>query len=110
MNLIEELYALQEAHSYLREEDLRALAARIKVPLYEIEGVASFYPHFRRTPAPRVTVSACRDLVCHMADGGAAIVPSMVEWRTSFRITRSPRSCGRPCGRRPGRVQRTSPG
>ncbi|MHC4954524.1 MAG: NAD(P)H-dependent oxidoreductase subunit E [Planctomycetota bacterium] len=73
MNLIEELYALQEAHGYLREEDLRDLSRRIKTPLYEIEGVASFYPHFRRTPAPRVTVSACRDLVCHMADGGAAL-------------------------------------
>jgi len=72
MNLIEELYALQEAHGYLREENLRALSTRNRVPLYEIEGVASFYPHFRRTPPPRVVVSACRDLSCHMADGGAA--------------------------------------
>jgi len=73
MNLIEELYALQSEHGYLREEELRELSARTRTPLYEIEGVASFYPHFRRTPAPKATVSACRDLVCCMADGGAGL-------------------------------------
>jgi NADH:ubiquinone oxidoreductase subunit F (NADH-binding) len=73
MNLIEELYALQSQHGHLRDEDLRALSQRIRVPLYEIEGVASFYPHFRRTPAPRAVVAGCRDLVCCMADGGASL-------------------------------------
>ena len=53
MNLIEELYALQEAHGYLREDDLRALSRRTQVPLYEIEGVSTFYPHFRRTAPPK---------------------------------------------------------
>ena len=72
MNLIEELYALQDAHGYLREEDLRALSKRIKVPLYEIQGVSSFYPHFRRTAPPRVHVAVCRDLSCYMRDGGRA--------------------------------------
>ncbi|MHC4957570.1 MAG: NAD(P)H-dependent oxidoreductase subunit E [Planctomycetota bacterium] len=72
MNLIEELYALQAEHGYLREEDLRDLSGRIKVPLYEIEGVSTFYPHFRRTPAPAATVTACRDLTCAMNGGEAA--------------------------------------
>ena len=72
-NLIEELYALQEQHGFLRDEDLRALSQRIRTPLYEIEGVVSFYPHFRRTPAPRAVVTACRDLTCCMADDGAAL-------------------------------------
>jgi NADH:ubiquinone oxidoreductase subunit F (NADH-binding)/NADH:ubiquinone oxidoreductase subunit E len=66
MNLIEELYALQEAHGYLREADLRELSRRLKVPLYEVEGVSTFYPHFRREPPPRVQVTACRDVSCHM--------------------------------------------
>jgi len=73
MNLIEELYALQKQHGFLRDEDLRALSERIRVPLYEIEGVASFYPHFRRTAPPRAIVAACRDLACCMADGGASL-------------------------------------
>ncbi|MFQ5844418.1 MAG: NAD(P)H-dependent oxidoreductase subunit E, partial [Planctomycetota bacterium] len=73
MTLIEELYALQEAHGYLRKEDLRALSKRIRVPLYEIEGVSTFYPHFRRQPPPRALVTVCRDVACHLRDGGAAI-------------------------------------
>jgi len=73
MNLIEELYALQEKHGWLREEDLHALSDRIHVPLYEIQGVSSFYPHFRRSPPPKLHVAACRDLSCHMADGGSAL-------------------------------------
>jgi NADH:ubiquinone oxidoreductase subunit F (NADH-binding) len=71
MNLIEELYARQEAHGYLREEDLRALSGRIRVPLYEVQGVASFYPHFRLTPPRRAHVSACRDISCKMRGGDA---------------------------------------
>ncbi len=73
MNLIEELYALQDQHGWLREEDLRELSRRLKVPLYEIQGVSTFYPHFRRTPPPRVHVTACRDLTCCMTDDGAAL-------------------------------------
>ena len=73
MNLIEELHALQEQHGWLREEDLRALSKRIKVPLYEIEGVSTFYPHFRRKPPPRVHVTGCRDITCHLRDGGKAL-------------------------------------
>jgi len=68
MNLIEELYALQEEHGYLREADLRALSDEKKIPLYEIEGVSTFYPHFRRSPPPEVHVTACRDISCYLKD------------------------------------------
>ena len=63
----------QEKHGWLREEDLRALSDRINVPLYEIQGVSSFYPHFRRSPPPKLHVAACRDLSCHLAGGAAAV-------------------------------------
>ena len=33
-------------------------------PLYEIEGLVSFYPHFRTTPPVRVTLRVCHDLSC----------------------------------------------
>jgi len=72
MTLIEELYALQEEHGYLREADLKDLSKRTRIPLYEVEGVSSFYPHFRKTPAPRAQVTACRDLTCRMNGGEAA--------------------------------------
>ncbi len=73
MNPIEELYALQETTGYLSEEDLRALSKKLGVPLYELEGISSFYPHFRRTPPPTYRVGACRDLACHLRDGGRAL-------------------------------------
>ena len=72
-NLIEELYALQEEHGWLPEEALRALSKRIRVRRYEIEGVSTFYAHFRRTSPPRAHVAACRDISCVLADGGAAL-------------------------------------
>ena len=70
MNWIEELYALQEDRGFLADDDLRALSRRLDVPLYELEGISSFYPHFRRTPPPTFRVGACRDLACHLRDGG----------------------------------------
>ena len=73
MNPIEELYALQETRGYLAEKDLRALSERRRIPLYELEGIASFYPHFRRRPPPALRVGACRDLSCHLRDRGHAV-------------------------------------
>jgi len=73
MNLIQELYALQGKHGYLREEDLRELSRRTRVPLYEIEGVSTFYPHFRRTSPPKMHVTVCRDVSCFLRDGGASV-------------------------------------
>jgi NADH:ubiquinone oxidoreductase subunit F (NADH-binding)/NADH:ubiquinone oxidoreductase subunit E len=69
MNPIQELQALQESRGYLAEDDLRALSERTRIPLYELEAVSSFYPHFRRTPPPPVRVGMCRDLSCHLRDG-----------------------------------------
>ena len=73
MNSIDELYALQGDGGYLSEEDLRALSERTGIPLYELQAVSSFYPHFRRTPPPALRVGACRDLSCHLRDGGRSL-------------------------------------
>ena len=71
MGLIPELSRLQARHGYLREPDLQALAEQLGLPLYRLQEVASFYPHFRRTPPPRVEVALCRDLSCFLAGGAA---------------------------------------
>jgi NADH:ubiquinone oxidoreductase subunit F (NADH-binding)/NADH:ubiquinone oxidoreductase subunit E len=73
MNLILELTALQDRRGYLHDDDLHALAARLRVPLHRIQGVCSFYPHFRRTPPARFEVRACRDLPCHLRGGRRAL-------------------------------------
>jgi NADH:ubiquinone oxidoreductase subunit F (NADH-binding) len=70
MNAIAELTVLQERRGYLTDADLRALSDRLAIPLYELEGLVSFYPHFRRTPAAALRVGVCRDLACFLRDGG----------------------------------------
>ncbi|MBI2154193.1 MAG: NAD(P)H-dependent oxidoreductase subunit E, partial [Candidatus Rokubacteria bacterium] len=71
MSLIAELNRLQAERGYLSEEILREAAERLRVPLYRIQEVVSFYPHFRRTPPPRSEVTLCRDVSCFLAGGEA---------------------------------------
>ena len=42
-------------------------------PLYEIEGLVTFYPHFRTAPPPASEVAVCRDLSCRLARGRAEL-------------------------------------
>jgi NADH:ubiquinone oxidoreductase subunit F (NADH-binding)/NADH:ubiquinone oxidoreductase subunit E len=64
--LIDDLKEIQERCGFLPEEELREYADRTDTPLYRIQAVASFYPHFRTVPPPRVEVRVCTDLACHL--------------------------------------------
>jgi NADH:ubiquinone oxidoreductase subunit F (NADH-binding)/NADH:ubiquinone oxidoreductase subunit E len=66
-SLIPALHAIQREHGWLPRERLVALARDTRRPLYEIEGLVSFYPHFRTAPAEGVEVAVCRDLSCRLA-------------------------------------------
>ena len=63
-SLIPALHAIQEREGWLPREELVALSREVRRPLYEIEGLISFYPHFRTTPPRRVTLRVCHDLSC----------------------------------------------
>ena len=63
-SLIPALHAIQEREGWLPREELVALSREVRRPLYEIEGLISFYPHFRTTPPCRVTLRVCHDLSC----------------------------------------------
>ncbi len=69
-SLIPSLNAIQREHGWLPREELTRLARETHRPLYEIEGLVSFYPHFRTAAPPKVEVTVCRDLSCwlHGAD------------------------------------------
>jgi formate dehydrogenase beta subunit len=63
-SLIPALYAIQERVGWLPREELVTLAREVHRPLYEIEGLISFYPHFLTEPPRPVALHACRDLSC----------------------------------------------
>jgi len=63
-SLIPALQAIQERVGWLPREELVALSRDVRRPLYEIEGLISFYPHFRTRPPVKVQVHACHDLSC----------------------------------------------
>jgi formate dehydrogenase beta subunit len=67
--LFEELREIQHEYGYLPVEQLQLLAGKIQLPLSQIHAVASFYPHFRLTPPPRVDVRVCGDMTCHIRGG-----------------------------------------
>jgi formate dehydrogenase beta subunit len=65
--IVQELNAIQARFGYIPQKELYDLAERIKVPIYELHGVASFYPFYRLKPPPKATVHVCSDISCHMA-------------------------------------------
>jgi formate dehydrogenase beta subunit len=74
-SLIPALTAIQRRCGWLPREELVALARDVRRPLYEIEGLISFYPHFRTSPGEDEP-AACHDLSCwlHGADERVAEV------------------------------------
>jgi NADH:ubiquinone oxidoreductase subunit F (NADH-binding)/NADH:ubiquinone oxidoreductase subunit E len=66
-SLIPELNAIQARLGWLPREELVALGRELRRPLYEIEGLVSFYPHFRTDPPAKVAVHGCHDLTCWLA-------------------------------------------
>jgi NADH:ubiquinone oxidoreductase subunit F (NADH-binding)/NADH:ubiquinone oxidoreductase subunit E len=69
-SLIPALMDIQREHGWLPREELVALSREARRPLYEIEGLISFYPHFRTEPPAKVHLAVCHDLSCwlHGAD------------------------------------------
>lgn len=63
-SLIPELNAIQARLGWLPREELEQLAREMRRPRYEIEGLISFYPHFRTTPPAKVALHVCHDLSC----------------------------------------------
>lgn len=68
-HLLHRLHELQQANGWLSDETLAEFSREHQVPLYQLQAVTSFYPHYRRSPPPRATVSVCRDYACWLARG-----------------------------------------
>jgi len=72
-SLIPALNLIQSRHGWLPREDLEQLSRDARRPLYEIQGLISFYPHFRAEPSAKVAVHVCHDLSCFLRGGDAQI-------------------------------------
>jgi formate dehydrogenase beta subunit len=68
-SLIPKLTAIQREHGWLPREELVKLSRDERRPLYEIEGVISFYPHFRTELPRKVELTVCQDLSCWLHGG-----------------------------------------
>ena len=65
--LIPELRNIQAKHGYLCPDELAKLSSISGIPQFRVQEVASFFPLFKLSPPPPVTVRVCRDLACHLA-------------------------------------------
>jgi NADH:ubiquinone oxidoreductase subunit F (NADH-binding)/NADH:ubiquinone oxidoreductase subunit E len=72
-SLIPALNAIQARLGWLPREELEQLARDTRRPRYEIEGLISFYPHFRTEPPVKVALHVCHDLPCFLRDGEARL-------------------------------------
>jgi NADH:ubiquinone oxidoreductase subunit F (NADH-binding)/NADH:ubiquinone oxidoreductase subunit E len=61
------LRRIQNAYGYLLRDELIRFSRESAIPLYRIQEVASYFPHFHLTQPPRVAVKVCRDMACHLA-------------------------------------------
>ena len=73
-NLIALLQEVQEVYGYLPEEDLRAIAEYVNLPLSTVYGVATFYNQFRLTPLGKNIIRVCRGTACHVKNSANILV------------------------------------
>ena len=112
-SLIPMLMEIQERIGWLPREDLVALSRAQRRPLYEIEGLVSFYPHFLTRPPKAVTVRVCRDLSCWLKGSEAAIKRLQEQYGDATDVEIMEISCPGRCdiapaatvGERPVRVE-----
>ena len=69
--IFDDLRAIQRNYGYLPADQLQALSKKNGVPLFQINSVADFYPHFYLTPQPKVAVRVCTDMACHLRGADA---------------------------------------
>lgn len=65
--LLPALMRIQEECGYLEPQALRRYSEDAGIPLYRLQEMAGFFPHFHLTPPRPIAVRVCRDMACHMA-------------------------------------------
>lgn len=108
-SLIPALNAIQERVGWLPREELIQLSRDVRRPLYEIEGLVSFYPHFR-TEAPKPTeIIACHDLSCWLRGSDERIRQLREQHAGDPSVALTERSCIGRCDSAPAVIEEHHP-
>jgi NADH:ubiquinone oxidoreductase subunit F (NADH-binding)/NADH:ubiquinone oxidoreductase subunit E len=107
--LIDDLNEIQERCGFLTQEEIRDYADRTNTPLYQIQAVASFYPHFRMEPPSRVEVLVCTDLACHLRGGEKLYQTLLGLERSPDEVRVHPCSCLGQCDAAPAVLVNDTP-
>src|SRR4029079_13507500 len=94
--IVQHLNQIQSRHGYLPRESLVALAERLAAPLYRIEEVVSFFPHYRKTPPPDLEIHVCREMSCHL-HGSAGLIDGLIKEFSSEIAAGKASVCGVSC-------------
>jgi formate dehydrogenase beta subunit len=100
-SLIPALVAIQREHGWLPREELVRLSQEVRRPLYEIEGLISFYPHFRTAPPRKVHLAVCHDLSCWLHAGDQRIAELRARYGADVEIELHEVSCLGRCDAAP---------
>jgi len=108
-SLIPALHAIQEREGWLPREELVALSREVRRPLYEIEGLISFYPHFRTTPPRRVSLRVCHDLSCWLRGSDERLAAIRERYRPDAEVEVIEGSCIGRCDVAPAATVNDAP-
>lgn len=64
--LIDVLEEIQEAFGFISEEHMRLIEQRLKIPLVDVCGVATFYAAFKLKSSGRHVIKLCSGTSCHV--------------------------------------------
>ena len=108
-SLVPALNAIQEREGWLPREELVALSRDVRRPLYEIEGLISFYPHFRTTPPVRVSLRVCHDLSCWLRGAEERLAAIRERYRADAEVEVIEGSCLGRCDAAPAATVNDAP-
>jgi formate dehydrogenase beta subunit len=108
-SLIPALHAIQDRLGWLPREELVTLSREVHRPLYEIEGLISFYPHFLTKPPKKVTLHVCHDLSCWLQGADERIAALRERYGQDTEIDLAEVSCIGRCDTAPAAAVNARP-
>jgi len=61
--LLDNLWAVQNEHGYIRRKDIEACSRALDISIVEVEGIISFYHFLTRKPAGKITIYLNKSIV-----------------------------------------------